>query len=1093
VLIEKDALLGQREVEILQVVAEVSGIRGSLGYRLLEGYRRRIRWLFPPESWRSLPYRALRKAVRLSVDNGRRRAVENQFRRVARVVRKSREIVQREGWRSFASKARRRLISTMKRRPVRASPLSIDYDQWIAANEPDAAELERQREVSLRFPYRPLVSIVVPVWDPPVDTLCEAIESVLSQTYDHWQLCVADGDSKTPVVREHLERFARQDKRVQVKFLEKNLGISGNSNEALAIATGEFVAFLDHTDVLAPNALFEIVQALNRDPRQDCIYSDIDLLSEDGRRRFNPLFKPAWSPDMLLSSNYLAHLCVIRKSCVDELGGLRSETDGAQDWDLLLRLSEMTQRFARVPKVLYHWRADATSAVVSLENKPYAREAQERALREHLERRGLRGAVERDAQSGLRIRWRTTGDIKVSIIIPTKHHRALLGPCLTSIAKSDYKNVEIIVVETAGRSEVREQWYKGFDPGVPFRVLWWDRAFNYSSVNNWAAGQSAGDALLFLNDDTEALAPDWLDEMVGWLEQPGIGVVGARLLAPDGSIQHGGDVLGLEGFAAHMFSGAGQNDWTALGFTNWYRNLLAVTGACLMVRRDTFDTIGGFNEKFVLCGSDVELCLRIHGTGQRVVCTPFAKVLHHERATRGLYDDIQDCFTSFWPYQSHLNRGDPYWSPNLSSHSTIPRLKHPQETTALALVGNVIGRDQTPSAQGAVQIEAEAASLAEACQILPGEVEATRRLHEANSMPLSVKSVNWFVPDFVSPFYGGIHTVFRFADHFKREHGVESRFIVIGTGPEPYVRSGLRTAFPALGDAEIHVCSPNEIDLNALPECDAAIATLWITAYSVSKFQRTKRKFYLVQDFEPGFYPAGTLSALSEATYRLGLYGIANTSTLKAIYESDYGGKAVGFTPCVDTSLFHPPSGPRAEDGALTLFLYGRPGHWRNCYELAIAAIRRLKGRLSKQIRVVTAGSWAASNDAESAYLVDNLGLLDYRATADLYRGCDAGLVLSVSKHPSYLPLELMASGALVVSNVNDAGSWLLRDGVNCLLAEPTAESLCEALERGLTDKALRERLAAQALADIQEGHSDWPSQIEKVFRFMSDPEGSTL
>jgi glycosyltransferase involved in cell wall biosynthesis len=210
---------------------------------------------------------------------------------------------------------------------------------------------------------------------------------------------------------------------------------------------------------------------------------------------------------------------------------------------------------------------------------------------------------------------------------------------------------------------------------------------------------------------------------------------------------------------------------------------------------------------------------------------------------------------------------------------------------------------------------------------------------------------------------------------------------------------------------------------------------------------------------------------------------------LKQIYESDYGGKALGFTPCVDTDLFHPGVGPRAQDGMLTVFMYGRPSHWRNCYELAMAAIQRLKRRLKRPLRVVTAGSWAPAGDSDSAYLVDNLGLLDYKETANLYRSCDVGLALSVSKHPSYIPLELMASGALVVSNVNPAGSWLLRDGENCLLAEPTAESLSAALERGLLDAELRQRLTAQALKDIQKRHSDWASQMKKIYAYMCDPE----
>lgn len=1084
---DREARLVERQAALEEANAHLATIQGWLGYRLLTAYQRRMRWLFPPGSRRGLPYRALRRGAAWALFRAPWRHVGRRFGRISSLPSRSRKIIRREGWRAFLTKARRKLGGEW----MATAASTISYEQWIAANEPDSEELERQSALASKLPYRPLISIITPVWNPLPAHLQRTIESVLAQTYDNWELCLVDGGSRDPAVRQVLEHLAAGDEKIRVKLLENNLGISGNSNAGLALASGEFVAFLDHTDLLEPNALWEVVSLLNRNPALDCIYSDEDFVSEDGAHRFHPLFKPQWSPDIMLSANYLAHFRVLRRSCVEELGGERSETDGAQDWDLLLRLSEKTQRISRIPRVLYHWRADSTSAAGGIDNKPYALGAQIRAVQGHLDRRGMIGRVEQDERGVMRVRWLVSGNTRVSIIIPTKHNRKLLERCLKSIARSKYQNWEIIVVETAGRNPDRERWYESMKRTVPLTVLWWDRPFNYSAVNNHGASVSQGEALLFLNDDTEALSEDWLEEMVGWLEQTDIGVVGARLLAPDGTIQHAGDIIGLGGFASHLFTGASEDDWSPLGSTNWYRNLLAVTGACLMTKRELFETVGGFDESFILCGSDVELCLRIHGTGHRIVCTPFARLLHHERATRKDHDDIEDCFTSFWPYQRYLHGGDPYWSPNLSPAYTIPQLRSPEEPPAVALVGDVIGRNQIPSRQSSDQIEAEAASLIEVCQLLPGEIEATQRLHDANAGALQVRSINWFIPDFVSPFYGGIHTVFRLADYLKRAHGVRNRFIVLGTGPEPYVRSGLSRAFPDLGDAEILVHSIEDVDIEELPEADAAIATLWVTAYVVSKFQKTRRKFYMVQDFEPVFYPAGTLYALCEATYRLGLYGLANTGTLKQIYESDYGGNAFGFTPCVDTDLFHPGAGPRAQDEMLTVFLYGRPSHWRNCYELAMAAIQRLKRRLKRPLRVVTAGSWAPAGDSESAYLVDNLGLLDYKETANLYRSCDVGLALSVSKHPSYIPLELMASGALVVSNVNQAGSWLLHDGENCLLAEPTAESLSAALERGLLDAELRQRLTAQALKDIQERHSDWASQMSKIYAYMCDPEGA--
>jgi len=1079
--------LSEREAALQAAQQDLAAIRGSLGYRLLEAYRRPMRRLFPRGSRRAAPYRLVVRTVDWTVSRAAR--VPGAVRRTRSLAARSRQVIRNEGWGSFLQKVQRRAVSTLRRRPLPAAALPITYEDWIAANEPGPEELDVQRRTAPLLPYRPLISIITPVWNPTPALLRKTIESVLLQTYYNWELCIADGGSSDPEVRAILEQFAAKDSRIKVQFLGENRGISGNSNAALEAAGGEYVAFLDHTDTLAPNALWEVCALLNRDPGADCVYSDHDLISEDDVR-YQPLFKPEFSPDMLLSANYLAHFCALRRDLVRRLGNLRPETDGAQDWDLTLRALADGARFARIPRVLYHWRADPGSAVTSPENKPYALRAQERAIQDYLDSLGMPGKVERDKYGGPSVRWRVSGATKVSIIIPTKHNRKLLEPCLRSISRSHYRNWEVIVVDSGGRTGERERWYEQLARDMPLKVLWWDKPFNYSAVNNFAAAQAAGDALLFLNDDTEARSPGWLDEMVGWLEREGVGAVGAQLLFRDGTVQHGGDILGLQGFADHLFTGCGVNDWTVFGSTRWYRNLTATTGACLLIGADLFRRIGGFNERFQLCGSDVELCIRVRRAGYRIVCTPFAGVMHHERSTRGNWDVKNDAFTSFWHYQPFLNGGDPYYSPNLSIFSSIPQLRHPEEPTPAQVISPIIGRDLAPRKQGSADIETEAQTLVEWCQIQPGEIEATRSLHEANRDPFEVRSINWFIPDMVSPFYGGIHTILRFAAHFKVRYGAENRFIVMGSGPEEFVRSGITAAFPELADSDIRICSLAEDDIRSQPYADVSIASLWVTAYAVSKFQNTKRKFYMVQDYEPVFYPAGTLYALSEATYRLGLYGLCNTLTLRDIYEKEYGGKGFGFVPAVDTSLFHPPEGPRHKDDTMLVFLYGRPGHWRNCYELAIATLRRLKQRLKRKVRVVTAGSWVASGDSESAYLVDNLGLLDYKDTAELYRKCDVGLTLSVSKHPSYLPLELMASGALVVSNYNPSGFWLLHHEQNCLLAEPTAESLCAALERALTDDALRERLSRQAVADIRERHSDWPSQIDAVYRYICNPEG---
>ncbi len=1052
VLVAQDTALNESRAVLAGVAQELEVIRRSRSYLLISGLRRRLSELFPAGTLRG---RALRKAQRLA----------------------------------------RRWLERRWRTPVRQEPAlaaeEADYERWIAENEPTAAELDRQRAWAKELPYRPLISIVTPTYNTPPLVLRETIESVLAQTYDQWELCIADGDSG-PAVRKLLKEFAGQDRRIKVKLLNENQGIAGNTNEALAMARGDMVAFLDHDDVLAPFALFTVAELLNRNPELDLIYSDHDFLSEDGKRRYGVQFKPEWSPSMLISANYILHLCVLRRQFVERLGGLMPEMEGAQDWDLLLRAGEATTKIARIPQVLYHWRALPSSfAGVGFDAKPYQKTTLKKAVSSHLARRGLQGDVlveERGEQKDLfvRIKWSSVGQPKVSAIIPTKHNRKLLKRCLRSLRACAYPNLEIIVIETAGRTRAREAWYRRIQEEIPLRILWWKKPFNWSAVCNLGAREADGDVLLFLNDDTEILTPDSLEEMLGWVQQPDVGCVGAQLLSPDGRIQHGGMTAGMFGFADYLFRGALQDQGTFLGSTGWCRDLLAVSGACNMVRREVFDEVGGWDESFILCGSDSVFCFRVHEAGYRVMCTPYAKVLHHEGATRGRFIPKEDFYTSYWPYQKYLRGGDPFFNPNLSLFHHIPRLKSTGEDSATAEVSRILGRDLTPARQ---RIEEESRILSEACKIST-DPDATLRLHEKTRGRAQVKSINWFIPDFETPFYGGVHTILRFADYFRRKHNVNSRFVVLGTGPEEYIRSALRLAFPSLSDSDIIICSPwNDAEIRALPGADVAIATQWLTAYVVSRVERTRRKFYLIQDFEPMFYPAGTVYALAEQTYRMGLYGIASGPTLREMYEGEYGGSAIHYNSCVDTSLFHPGNSERKSDGPFRVFLFGRPGHWRSSYELAISALGILKARWKDQLHIITAGSWAVSTDPVGASIVDNLGLLDYKATPELYRSCDVGLVLTMSKNPSYVTLEMLASGSLVISNYNRAASWLLRDGENCLLTEPTAESLYHAIEKGLLDRELRRRLTDQAVADIRERHSDWEPEMEKVYQYLCDPD----
>ena len=575
------------------------------------------------------------------------------------------------------------------------------YLSWIARNEPDSEQLARQALDCQDFQYTPLLSVITPVYNPDPQILAQTIGSLLSQTYPNWELWLVDGVSDRPRVKETLRAFETQDRRVRLILLEQNLGISGNSNAGLQEAQGEFVAFLDHDDLLAPFALFEVVQRLNADPGCDLLYSDHDLLSQDGSRRYQPLFKPDWSPEIMLSANYITHLTVARTELVKAVDGFDPQMDGAQDWDLSLRLSERTQKIGHIPKILYHWRDTQGSTADNIWAKPYAPPAQLRAISSHLNRLGLPEATAFFDPSGyIRVKWAANREKKVSIIIPSNGANPLLEKCIRSILGcTSYPNYEMIIVNNGDRRPAEFPFYTELEADRRVRVVHYETApnlpFNYNAVNNFGAGLATGAYLLFLNDDIEVITPDWLDELVQWAEREEIGVVGAKLLRPDGSIQHAGVIIGLSGFAGHIFAGQAENQWTIFGLAEWYRDYMAVTAACMLLRREVFERLGRFDERFILCGSDVEICLRARAAGLRVVYNPFARLYHLEGATRGGDVPPEDFHTSFPHYLPTLKSGDPFFNPNLSCWHSTPTLSQENEQHALDFVLDFL-HTQTP-------------------------------------------------------------------------------------------------------------------------------------------------------------------------------------------------------------------------------------------------------------------------------------------------------------------------------------------------------------------------------------------------------------
>jgi O-antigen biosynthesis protein len=546
------------------------------------------------------------------------------------------------------------------------------FAEWIAQNEPSTSELNRQRRSAT--PCQPKISLAVPAYNTPLPFLKAMIESVLEQTYANWELCIVDGASQDPAVQRTLEAYSDRDSRIRAQRLSQNFGIAGNSNRALELATGEFIALLDHDDTLAPFALFELATAINQYSDADLIYSDEDKIDSSGETRSQPHFKPDFSPDTLRSHNYICHLSCFRRDLLDALGGFRMGFDGSQDYDLILRAVEQARRIVHLPKILYHWRMHEASCAMAPEAKLYAYDSASKALNQHLERCGLQGRARVGRTLGV---YEVSYDLRdrplVSIIICNKDNCVLLERCLKSISNSTYANYEIVVVENSSSDFRTHDYYAQIQERPNIRVIEWEKPFNYSAMNNFGVENARGDVLLFLNNDIEAINNDWMRRLLEHALRPDVGGVGAKLYYPDDTVQHAGVILGLGGVAGHAHLEFPRSHYGYFGRLITTQNLSAVTAACLMMRRHVFEEVGGFDPRYAISFNDVDLCVRIRKQGYLIVWTPFAELYHYESATRGRKDSPEKnarfaleekLFATDWA--DALNAGDPYYNRGLT-------------------------------------------------------------------------------------------------------------------------------------------------------------------------------------------------------------------------------------------------------------------------------------------------------------------------------------------------------------------------------------------------------------------------------------------
>ena len=895
-----------------------------------------------------------------------------------------------------------------------------------------AQELEEQKseqeEQTIKF------SIIVPLYNTQESFLREMIDSVVQQTYQNWELCLADGsDSDHGYVGDVCSDYSRRDSRILYRKLEKNTGISENTNACAAMASGDYLGLLDHDDLLMPNALYANFQAI-QETDADVLYSDEDHLSVQGTH-ISPFFKPDWSPDLLYGQMYICHFLVIRRALFEALGGFRSPFDGSQDYDLMLRLSEKTERICHIPRILYSWRESETSTALNADAKPYSHTAGKAALDEHLKRKyGLSAYAEDSPYTFVyRARFGLEFSPKISVIIPMKDKWEMTAACIDSIVqKSTYQNYEIIVLDNRSEQEDTKKWFEQItaqDQRVS--VILADMEFNWSKLNNFGMKYASGEVYVFLNNDTLVISPDWLERLAENALRKEIGVVGGLLLYPDGTIQHAGVVVGMGGWADHIFKGM-QPIHSVGPYVSPVisRNVLAVTGACMAVSKRTIEQIGGFDERFIICGSDVELCIRAYEHGLYNRMDADVRLYHLESKSRDTYIPEIDFQMSYEVYAPYRENVDPYFNINLDRNSVIPK----ECVAPVNLINFKNFLKRCPVTKGLYDQVKEILiphdySIAE---IQPINARKSKNSSCALRLNLLIPSVDR------KHVFGGIATALDFFRDLCQQTNCSARIIVTDAPLELSASVELESyeVVPPSEDSEkkYQIIPMADRAGKTLPVCpgDIFVATGWWTAHVISDVYRWQKAayltenplIYLIQDYEPGFYPWSSRYMLADSTYRLEIptYAIFNSKLLENYFTTNgyRFAKTWTFDPILNDKIkrFLP------EDRAVLakkkqILVYGRPSVERNAFSLIVYALKQWCEQYpqAKEWKILSAGE--AHHDIELGHgcILHSVGKLSLDVYAQILLDSYAGISLMVSPHPSYPPLEMSTFGVQTITN----------------------------------------------------------------------------
>ena len=908
----------------------------------------------------------------------------------------------------------------------------------------------------------PKVSVIIPVYNVQHDRFRRTLDSLVAQTFKDFEVCVSDCSSKANV-KKIVDEY--KDK-LEIKYSRsiKKLGISANTNAALKMAQGEYVSLLDHDDVLLEDALKESVKEIKRG--YDLVYTDERIIDDEGNV-LSVLCKPDFSLDLLYSQNYICHFTTIRKNIVDEVGEFRPKYDGAQDYDYFLRVAEKTNKIGHIPKILYSWLSSSESTATNAASKPYAQLAGLKAMRDHIKRvYGKNTKVkETDNLFVYKVEFDLLKKQLVDIVIPMKDKWSLTKECVDSILKkTTYKNYQITIINNRSEDTLTFEWLDEIKKNKKVRVLDADFEFNWSKLQNFAIENSKADVFVFLNNDTVIMDSNWIKELCSNALRDDVGVVGPLLLYEDGTIQHAGVVIGMGGYADHVYKGtnpihAGINYISPMVT----RNVLGVTGACMAISRATLDKIGKFNEDFIICGSDVEICIRAYEQGLRNVYTPNTRLVHLESKSRGIFVPPVDFAMSKMYYQKYWKSGDPFYNINLDYNFVVPKLKN--DDSVSPEVHDSSFRRFVKKIPGAVKIYGFVRRSLIKSKTIVKIYRKIRKIDESISPQAPILDgsfieyldpeiypinpiegekrektrINILIPSLRKEhLFGGIATAMKFFSKFDDEK-YEKRIVVTDapTMAEDLERyqeyeflvnnvhsnSNLQIVNISERAARNLIVAPNDI----------FIATGWWTAYSIYPIIKWQKEFfklddfnkliYFIQDYEPYFYPWSSTQCRAESTYRLSVPTIAvfNSKELKEYFDNrgyKFNDKYC-FGPVLNDELKKHLLADKEQKRKKQIVIYGRPNTPRNAFGIINEALVKAFEKIDdyKGWKIISMGEEHIPGFVKDKLLIRSVGKLSLDDYAKIMEESYLGISLMISPHPSYPPLEMSSFGIKTITN----------------------------------------------------------------------------